>query len=85
MNSSGGSQPTREQQDGGGSGTAPGAVGDFLNSLNTVRVVSCTEAAWRFLGLSLAGWNTLVSLGIAVLASWGAARAYGSSSVSQYR
>ena len=70
---------------GGGTGTAPGAVGDFLNSLNTVRVVSCTEAAWRFLGLSLAGWNTLVSLGIAVLAAWGATRAYGSSSVSQYR
>ena len=72
---------------GGGSGTAPGAVGDFLSSLNSVRVVSCTEAAWRFLGLSLAGWNVLASLAIAVLAAWGATRrsAQGSSSVSQYR
>jgi disulfide bond formation protein DsbB len=68
---------------GGGSGTAPGAVGDFLSSLNKVRVVSCTEAAWRFLGLSLAGWNALVSLGLAALGAWGASRAYGSSSVSQ--
>ena len=70
---------------GGGSGTAPGAVGDFLSTLNKVRVVSCTEAAWRFLGLSLAGWNALVSLGLAALAIWAASRAYGSSSVSQYR
>jgi disulfide bond formation protein DsbB len=70
---------------GGGSGSNPGAVGDFLNQLNTVRVVSCTEAAFRFLGLSLAGWNVLASLAIAALAAFGAARAQGSSSVSQYR
>ena len=70
---------------GGGSGAAPGAVGDFLQSLNNVRVVSCTEAAWRFLGLSLAGWNALVSLVLAGLAVLGAARVQGSSSVSQYR
>jgi disulfide bond formation protein DsbB len=68
---------------GGGSGAAPGAVGDFLSSLNNVRVVSCTEAAWRFLGLSLAGWNALASLGISALAAYGAVRAQGSSSVSQ--
>jgi disulfide bond formation protein DsbB len=24
----------------------------------------CDEAAWRMLGLSLAGWNVLVSLGL---------------------
>jgi disulfide bond formation protein DsbB len=70
---------------GGGSGAAPGAVGDFLNQLGSVRVVSCTEAAWRFLGLSLAGWNALVSLGIAALAAFGASRPQGSSSMSQYR
>jgi disulfide bond formation protein DsbB len=72
---------------GGGTGAAPGAVGDFLNQLNNVRVVSCTEASWRFLGLSLAGWNALASLAIAALAAYGATRpaAQGSSSVSQYR
>ena len=42
---------------------APGSVGDFLRDLERTRVVSCTEAAWRFLGLSLAGWNALISLG----------------------
>ena len=53
---------------GGGFGAAPSGVGDFMRSLDGIRVVSCTEAAWRFLGLSLAGWNTLVSLGLAGLA-----------------
>jgi disulfide bond formation protein DsbB len=48
---------------------APGAVGDFLGQLRTTRVVSCTEAAWRFLGLSLAGWNVLISLALAAFAA----------------
>ncbi len=45
-----------------------GSMGDFLNQLQTTRVVSCTEAAWRFLGLSLAGWNVVISLALAGLA-----------------
>jgi disulfide bond formation protein DsbB len=49
---------------------APGGIGDFLSQLPQTRVVSCTEAAWRFLGLSLAGWNVLISLGLALIASW---------------
>jgi disulfide bond formation protein DsbB len=53
----------------GGAGAAPaGSMNDFLNQLQNTRVVSCTEAAWRFLGLSLAGWNVLISLGLAALA-----------------
>ena len=68
---------------GGGSSAGTGNVGDLLNALNNVRVVSCTEAAWRFGGLSLAGWNALVSLGLAALALFGTRAAYGSSSVSQ--
>jgi disulfide bond formation protein DsbB len=48
-------------------------VGDFLNQLQTTRVVSCTEAAWRFLGLSLAGWNVLISLALAAFAAMAAA------------
>lgn len=53
---------------GGNTGAVPGKVGDLLSQLNTIRVVSCTEAAWRFLGLSLAGWNVVISAGIATLA-----------------
>jgi disulfide bond formation protein DsbB len=51
----------------------PSGMGDFLNQLQATRVVSCTEAAWRFLGLSLAGWNVLISLAlgaIAMLSLW---------------
>jgi disulfide bond formation protein DsbB len=52
------------------------------------RVIRCDEAPWRFLGLSLAGYNALISLalaGLAALGAWSAARRtdYGSSSVSQ--
>ena len=73
---------------GGGAGPGPTDVNDFLKTLEQTRVVSCTEAAWRFLGLSLAGWNVLISLALAGIAAWGAATAarakgYGSSSVSQ--
>jgi disulfide bond formation protein DsbB len=59
---------------GGGSGAGTGNVGDFLNQLQSTRVVSCTEAAWRFLGLSLAGWNVLISLALAAFAARAAAR-----------
>jgi disulfide bond formation protein DsbB len=58
---------------GGGAGAPAGQVGDLLKQLQTIRVVSCTEAAWRFLGLSLAGWNVLISLalaGLALVAAW---------------
>lgn len=45
-------------------------------------VILCDEAALRILGLSLAGWNAVISLGLAFLAVLGA-RSQGSSSVSQ--
>jgi disulfide bond formation protein DsbB len=34
--------------------------------------VRCDEAAWRFLGISLAGYNALISLALAAVAGWGA-------------
>jgi disulfide bond formation protein DsbB len=45
-------------------------------------VILCDTAAIRILGLSLAGWNALISLGLALVAIAGLAR-QGSSSVSQ--
>lgn len=45
--------------------------------------VMCDEPALRIFGLSLAGWNALISLGLALVASAGLRRAQGSSSVSQ--
>jgi len=48
-------------------------------------IVRCDQAAWRFLGLSLAGYNALISLALAAVALRGATSrtAYGSSSESQ--
>jgi disulfide bond formation protein DsbB len=67
-----------------GGAAAAGTFDEFARSLGGARVTSCSEAAWRFLGLSLAGWNAVVSLALALAAAVGASR-YGSSSVSQYR
>jgi disulfide bond formation protein DsbB len=47
--------------------------GDLLSSLTNLTIVRCDEAAWRFLGLSLAGYNVLISLALAAIAAWGAA------------
>ena len=58
---------------GGGVASAPG-VQDFMKQLQTTRVVACSEAAWRLLGLSLAGWNALASLGLFGAALWGVLR-----------
>ncbi len=58
-----------------GTGQTTQRATDLLKSLNTVRVVRCDEAAARFLGLSLAGWNALVSLALAAAAAWGLRRA----------
>jgi disulfide bond formation protein DsbB len=48
-----------------------GGRGGLMNQLQSVSVVRCDEAAWRFLGLSLAGWNVPLSLGLALAALWG--------------
>jgi len=51
-------------------GLEPGrGLAEQLQSINVVR---CDEAPWRFLGLSLAGYNALLSLLLAVIAAWGA-------------
>jgi disulfide bond formation protein DsbB len=47
------------------------SVTDFLKQLESVKVVRCDSAALRILGLSLAGWNALISAGLAALAVLG--------------
>jgi disulfide bond formation protein DsbB len=44
---------------------------ELLERILAAPVVRCDEVAWRFLGVSMAGWNALWSLGLAGL--WGAA------------
>jgi disulfide bond formation protein DsbB len=55
-------------QDCAGAGFTPGA-GGLLQQMQTTRVIRCDEAAWRFLGLSLAGYNALITLALSAIAS----------------
>lgn len=53
---------------------APTSAGNLLQQMTRTKVVACDEAAWRLLGLSLAGYNFLISAGLAALAVWAARR-----------
>ena len=48
-----------------------GKAGNLLEQLDKVKVVRCDEVQWRFLGLSLAGYNVLISLVMAAIALFG--------------
>ena len=48
-----------------------GGAGGLLNRLQTINITRCDEAAWRFLGLSLAGYNALISAALAIVALLG--------------
>lgn len=53
-----------------------GGSGGLLGQLQNVNVVRCDEAAWRFLGISLPGYNVLISLTLAAAAAWAALGAW---------
>ncbi len=63
-------------QDCSGQVNSLGTAGSLLQRMQEERVVRCDEAAWRFLGLSLAGYNALISLALAAAAGWGARHAW---------
>jgi len=52
-----------------------GSAGGMLEQMNQTKIVPCDAAAWRLLGISLAGYNVLISLALAAIALWGAAKA----------
>ena len=45
-----------------------GDLTSLTDSLLATPIVRCDEAAWSFLGLSMAGWNSLFSLDICLIA-----------------
>jgi disulfide bond formation protein DsbB len=45
--------------------------GSLLNQLQSVHIVPCDVAAWRLFGISLAGYNFLISLALAAIAAFG--------------
>ena len=53
------------------------SAADLLSQIQGMRIVSCTEASWRFpagWGLSFAGWNAAVSVVLVLVALWGVSR-----------
>ena len=40
---------------------------EFFNSIINAQVIRCDEIPWQMMGLSLAGWNAVISLGLALL------------------
>lgn len=50
------------------SGPVSGISADeLLNQIMSAPLVRCDEVAWQFLGLSMAGWNALLSLLLALI------------------
>ena len=43
---------------------------DLLKQLMKVPLVRCDQVQWAFLGISMAGWNAILSLGGAALIVW---------------
>ncbi|HMB10024.1 disulfide bond formation protein B [Saliniramus sp.] len=52
-------------------------MNDFMRQLETVRVIDCSQPAWIFLGISMAGWNAVISFAIALIAFASAATSSG--------
>jgi len=57
--------------------TGSGATAAGLDALlrgEKINPPACDKALWVFLGLSMAGWNCLISLKLAILSIWAARR-----------
>ena len=58
-----------------GPAACTGQAVQFTGTLDlNAHVVSCDHAAWRLFGISMAGYNAIISLGAAAIALWMLAR-----------
>lgn len=57
-----------------GANAAPSSAGGLLDQMRNVRIVPCDQAAWRLFGISLAGYNALISAALAGVALTGVRR-----------
>jgi disulfide bond formation protein DsbB len=57
-------------------GVAAVSAADLQALMNGAKIKppACDQAPWIFLGISMAGWNALISLGLAGLSAWAALR-----------
>ena len=52
-------------------GTAGGgSAGDVLNQIMNAPLVRCNDIQWSWLGISMAGWNAILSVATALLILW---------------
>jgi disulfide bond formation protein DsbB len=58
---------------GGATHVDPAALARLLSGV-PIHVVACDQAAWVFLGLSMAGWNAVAAAGLTVLSAFAASR-----------
>jgi disulfide bond formation protein DsbB len=50
---------------------APGmSTDDFMKAIMNAPLVRCDDIQWSFLGISMAGWNAILSLSSALLILW---------------
>jgi disulfide bond formation protein DsbB len=49
---------------------AGGSADDFLKAIMNAPLVRCDDIQWSFIGISMAGWNAILSLGSALLILW---------------
>lgn len=49
------------------SGTSGMSADDLFDQIMTAPVVRCDDIAWEMLGISMAGWNGILSLGLVLL------------------
>jgi disulfide bond formation protein DsbB len=47
-----------------------GSAEEMLNDILSRPAIRCDEVQWSFLGISMAGWNAILSLGFASLILW---------------
>ncbi len=52
---------------GGVSGLATMSTQDLMAALEKAPVVRCDEVAWSLFGISMAGWNAILSAGLSAL------------------
>jgi disulfide bond formation protein DsbB len=50
--------------------TAGGSAADLLKDIMAAPLVRCDEVQFSFLGISMAGWNALISIGSALVILW---------------
>ncbi len=54
------------------------SIAELREQLLETRFIPCDEVPWSLFGISMAGYNVLASLGLALASFWAALRAKGS-------